>query len=127
MPVERAPIANVVRRGFRAFKMRVVKILDNGFSRVQNVCIGNMVHEQEEIVRGTGGRFVDPADGGAVLPDKSSSGCDRAIHADAAFIGAMPLAPAVPLGSFNGYTVMIAENIGQSLKTERTRVVLVGS
>ena len=37
----------------------------------------------------------------------------------------MPLSPAIPLGGFDRDTVMVADNIGERLQSERSRVVFV--
>ena len=64
---------------------------------------------------------------GAVLADEAGAGRDGAIHADALFVGAVPLSPAVAFRGFDRDAVMIADDIGERLQTERAGVILVGA
>jgi hypothetical protein len=71
-----------------------------------------VVHEQEQIVRAGRERLVHARNGRTVLADISGAGGFGSIHADAVFIGAMPLAPAVTLGGFHVDAVVISGDVG---------------
>ena len=88
--------------------------------------VRHVMHEEQQIVRTRLERFVHRAHRPAVLADESGAGRDRAIHADALVVGAVPLSPAVALGRFDGDAVVIADDVGQRLQPERAGVVLVG-
>ncbi len=85
------------------------------------------MQEEQQIVGAGGERLVNLGDGRAILADVAGAGGHRAIHADAVFVGAMPLAPAVALGGFDVYAVVIAGDIGEGLQAERSGVVLIGA
>ena len=106
--------------------MRIVQVLDDGLAGVQLVSVRHVVQEQQQLVRTGRQRLVDLGDRGPVLPDVPGAGRDGAVHADALFVGAMPLSPAVALGCLHRHAVVIAHDVGEGLQAERTGVVLEG-
>ena len=83
--------------------------------------------EEDEIVRAGLNGFIKPGHGGTVLADKAGARRDRTIHSYASLIRSVPLPPAIPLRSFHRDSIVIADDIRQCLKSERSGVVLVSA
>src|SRR6266436_5505277 len=71
---QRLPGFDVVRGALRSFVVRIINLLDNGFSRVKNMRIPDMMEEEEQIVGSSFDRFVNFADKRRILRDISGSG-----------------------------------------------------
>ena len=84
--------------------------------------VRHVMHEEQQVVR-----TVVSSDsyiwrtGRRILADVAGAGRDRAIHADALVVGAMPLSPAVALRRFDRDAVVIADDVGERLQAERAR------
>ena len=96
------------------------------FPECSTVRVRHMVHEEDQIVRTRRQRLVDGSHWRRILADEPGAGSRRPIHADALLVGAVPLAPAVALRRLDARPVVRARDIGQRLRAERPRVVLVG-
>jgi len=103
----------------------VVDVLNDGLSHVQTVRVRDVMHEQEQVIRTQVDGFVLLAERWRILADKSGSGFHCSIHAHAFVVGAMPLSPPVSLGRFNRHAIVVANDVGQRLQSERTRIPLV--
>src|SRR5215469_9504469 len=108
-----------------AFIVGVVEVLHQGIAGVEDVSIGNMVEKQQQIVGTVGERLVDLLHIRRILTNETRSGGDRAIHADALMVGAMPLSPAVSLRGLRSRIVMISGNVGESSDAEVAGIALI--
>ena len=81
--VEGLPAWGVGLRGGCAFVVGVVDVLDYGFAVVQDVRVGDVVHEEEEIVGAGVDVLVDLGELGWILADVAGAGGYGAVHADA--------------------------------------------
>ena len=81
--VEGLPARRVGLRGGGAFVVGVVDVLDYGFAVVQDVGVGDVVHEEEEVVGAGVDVFVDLGEFRRVLADVAGAGGYGAVHADA--------------------------------------------
>ena len=89
------PLPNEILSLLCAFVMRIVDVLDHGFSRVQHMLIGYVMEEEKQLVGAGGQRFVDLLHGTRILADEPSARGAGPVHADALVIRPVPLAPAI--------------------------------
>ena len=89
------PLPNEILSLLCAFVMRIVDVLDHGFSRVQPMLIRYVMEEEKQLVGAGRQRFVDLLHGARVLTDEPSPSGDGPVHADALVIRPVPLAPAI--------------------------------
>src|SRR5215813_672238 len=114
LALERLPLSNESPGPGRALVVRIIDVLDHGLTRMEDVGIRHVVHEQQQLV-GTGcERLVHPRHRRAILTDETGACSNGAVHPDALFVSAVPLAPAISLGRFNRGTVVNAYDVGQS-------------
>ena len=73
------------------------------------------MQEEQQIVGAVGKRFPPARHRGRILADVAGAAGGGAVHADAFFVGAMPLAPAVAFAGFDVHAIMIAGDVGERL------------
>ncbi len=123
--MEGLPAGDVGLGGGGAFVVGVVDVLDYCFAVVEDVGVGDVVHEEEEVVGAGVDVFVDLGEFGWVLADVAGAGGYGAVHADALRVGAEPLAPAVALGGLDAGAEVVAEDVGEGADAEVAGVLLV--
>src|SRR6266568_6609731 len=123
--MKRLPLCDESRRLFCAFVMRIVDVLDNGLAGMQHVCIWHVMHEEQQLIRAVREWLINLLLFGRILPDVSGPSRNCAVHANALRIGAVPLAPAVPLRRFDSGAIMWAQNVGESTRSERPCIALI--
>jgi len=64
-----------------SFVVGVVDVLDYGLAVVEDVGVGDVVHEEEEVVGAGVDVFVDLGELGWVLADVAGAGGDGSVHA----------------------------------------------
>ena len=85
----------------------------------------HVVHEEQQVIRAGGERFVHLGNRRAVLADVARSRGYGAVHPDTLIVGTDPLAPAIVLGRSNSRTVMATQDVRQRPHTERPGVTFV--
>src|SRR6516165_4452067 len=85
----------------------------------------HVVHEEQQVIRAGGERFVHLGNRRAVLADVARSGSYGAVHPDTLGVSTNPLAPAIVLGRFNSRAVVAAQDVPQRPYAERPGVAYV--
>src|SRR5579863_7937502 len=125
--LQRFPLIDKLGNFGGAFIVGIVDVLNDSFSRVEFVCIRNVMEEEQKLVGRGRERFVDFRDWRTILADESGAGRDGAVHADSLFVGAMPLSPAVFFGGLDVRAVVAAGDVGEGLRAERAGVIFVSA
>src|SRR5215472_18888040 len=126
MPLKCLPLRYKPSGLLGALVVRVIHELNHRLSGMQNMRVGNVVKEQEQIVGAILQFFVEPLYGRRILTHKTSARRDRAIHADTLVIRTVPLTPPVSLGGLRSRPIMATQNVRQGAHTQWPGVVLVG-
>jgi hypothetical protein len=106
--------------------MRVVEILDDCFTGMEDVGVIDVVEPQEEIVGSGSDVFVHVGDFRRIGAGEASPIRYCAVHADRRVISASPLTPTVVVLRLRLGTEMIPRNICQGLEAKIAAVLLVG-
>src|SRR5260370_12335288 len=124
-PSERFPLGDKLASSFCALEMRIVNVLDDGFSRMQYVGVGHVVKKEQQVIGARGERFIQLLYSLWILSDVSRAGRHGAVHADSIMIGTWPLPPAISLRRLQRRIVMVADNIGERTCSHGAGVTLI--